>query len=169
MTTSTAPVTLAQHGAEDTAQALARLLRVPVSVGSVAVTDLSAVAAAHDVAIVAIAFDTTGALPGRLAIVVDDEVALLLIRRLTGGSASDGGIDAAATAVLAEVGNIAASAFLNGVARFVRQSCLPSIPRVERGAPAAWVAATFPGPALMVGAFHIEGRRLSIVCSVPST
>lgn len=86
--------------------------------------------------VVVVSFEVTGSLPGRLSLLLAEPSAMLLVAELlTGGSGeiSTEVLAAEADGVLAEVGNIVASAFLNTVADVLEQACLPSPPRLHRG------------------------------------
>jgi chemotaxis protein CheY-P-specific phosphatase CheC len=120
---------IVQHGAQESASALSRLLRRPVGVFGFALDDVSGVVADHGKIGVVMAFETSGGVPGHLAFIADEGSAARLVASLTG--AKDADLNAPALMALAEVGNIAASAFLNGAARVVGKTCLPSVPRVS--------------------------------------
>jgi chemotaxis protein CheY-P-specific phosphatase CheC len=83
--------------------------------------------------VVVVSFETSGGVDGTLAVLIDDGAARWLVGRLTGGGPAEGELGEVALAALAELGNIAASAFLNAAALLVRRSCLPSVPRVGTG------------------------------------
>jgi chemotaxis protein CheY-P-specific phosphatase CheC len=161
VTTTLDPAQVAQHGAHEAAAALSRLLRLPVVAGAFAALDPASLAAVHGGIVVVITFDTSG-IDGTLAVVLDDEVAQRLASRLTGGGADTGTIGPTALAALAELGNIAASAFLNAVARQVKRSCLPSVPRVGHAAASTALAATLPDVVMPVATLSAEDVRFSL-------
>lgn len=80
-----------------------------------------------------VAFEVSGPLRARLTLVTTDASAInfgsVLLRR----SAST--LDRATREALAEVGNILASSFLNGLARLARTKLLPSVPALSEPAP----------------------------------
>lgn len=162
MTTTLDPAQVAQHGAHEAAAALSRLLRQPVVAGAFAALDPASLAAVHGGSVVVITFDTSGGIDGTLAVVLDDDVAQRLAGRLTGGGADTGTIGPTALAALAELGNIAASAFLNAVARLLKRSCLPSVPRVGHAAASTALAATLPDVVMPVATLSAEDVRFSL-------
>jgi chemotaxis protein CheY-P-specific phosphatase CheC len=139
-------------GAQEAAAALQRLLRVPVSADTVVALDTAQLASTHGARAVVIAFDTSGGVIGTLALVIDDAVAAWLAGRLTGAVTLDGAIGKGSLAALAELGNIVASAFLNGAARVVGRTCLPSVPRVTHASTAEALAQASRAIALAAGA-----------------
>ncbi len=157
------PGQVAWHGAHEAAAALSRLLRLPVTAEAFAHLEPAALGAVHAGAVVVVAFDTSGGVDGTLAVVFDDDVARRFAGRLVGqGAGAMGVLDPAALAALAELGNIAASAFLNGVARLVKRTCLPSVPRVGQAASVTVLAATLPGVGMPVATLQAGGDRFSL-------
>ncbi len=129
-------------GAQECAQALSRLLRRSVDVDGYATADARALENSHDRFVVVLAFETTGGAPGQLVFVLDETVAASVVAALTGATSTE--LSKAALSALAEVGNIAASAFLNGAARVVGVTCLPSVPRVSHAPVEQIVVAVLP-------------------------
>lgn len=162
MTSTPDPGQVAQHGAHEAAAALSRLLRVPVTAAAFSTLDPAALGAAHAGSVVVITFDTSGGVDGTLAVVFDDDVARRFAVRLTGGAVEVGAIGPAALAALAELGNIAASAFLNGVARLVKRACLPSVPRVGHASASTVLSATLPDVVMPVATLQAGGDRFSL-------
>jgi chemotaxis protein CheY-P-specific phosphatase CheC len=84
---------------------------------------------------VGIWFTVTGTSVTRFALLMRESDALALAGRLLRADVSS--LDGRAQAALSELGNIAASAFLNGVAaaapQTARSSVLPSVPKLEHG------------------------------------
>lgn len=79
-------------------------------------------------------FDLFGQLEGHLSMVLDRRSACALAEPLVGGQPvllPSGEISVDASAALAEVGNIVASAFLNVFADALRTSCIPSPPMLH--------------------------------------
>ncbi|MDP2340733.1 MAG: chemotaxis protein CheC [Deltaproteobacteria bacterium] len=169
-------------GAQEAAAALQRLLRVPVSADTVVALDVAQLASTHGPRAVVIAFDTSGGVTGTLALVIDDAVAAWLAGRLTGAVTLDGAIGKGALAALAELGNIVASAFLNGAARVVGRTCLPSVPRLLHAATAEALtaasssstsastsaskgAAAASGSTLRVATLRVQQQWFSVVFS----
>src|SRR5690606_362277 len=79
--------------------------------------------------VTAIGFRLSGGFEGALVHVLTPGDADALLERLPGRGALGTGRNERARGALSEVGNIAASAFLNAVATHVRRACLPSVPR----------------------------------------
>lgn len=144
-----------QHGAHEAAQALSRLLRRTVNVSGFATADARTLAHAHDKVVVVLAFETTGGAPGQLVFVLDEAVAAAVVASLTGASSTE--LSKAALSALAEVGNIAASAFLNGAARVVGATCLPSVPRVSHAPAEQAVVAVLPPHGVHTATLSFEG------------
>jgi chemotaxis protein CheY-P-specific phosphatase CheC len=155
--TTADPTQLAHSGAEAAAQALSQLLHTTFLADAPRAADAAGIAAAADAVVVS--FDTSGGVEGTLAVVIDDDVARWLVGRLTGGGPAEGALGEPARAALAELGNIAASAFLNAAARLLRRSCLPSVPRV--GLDPSFAAL----PAPVVATMRADGRQLRLVFS----
>lgn len=119
-----------QAGSHEAAAALSRLLRAPVLADAFTSQDARQLGAAHGERVVVVALEASGGVKGSFALVINEDVAASLADRLTGASTLDGAVGKGALAALAELGNIAASAFLNGAARVVGRTCVPSVPRV---------------------------------------
>lgn len=144
-----------QHGSVESASALSRLLRRPVGVAGFGVTDLLHLSRTHACVGVTLAFETTGGAPGHLAFVLDEAVAARLVASLTGAHEAE--LGTAALMALAEVGNIAASAFLNGAATVVGCTCLPSVPRVSHAPVEQSVRAALPPGVVHVASLSVGG------------
>lgn len=153
-----------QQGAYESASGLSRLLRRPIAVDSFDVVDLQRLARAHARIGVTLAFETSGGLPGHLAFVLDEAVAVRLVAGLTG--AVDAELGTTALMALAEVGNIAASAFLNGAAAVVGCTCLPSVPRVSHAPIEQGVRASLPPGSVHVASLSIDGADVITVAFV---
>ena len=146
---------IVQHGAQESASALSRLLRRPVGVFGFALDDVRGVVADHGKVGVVMAFETTGGCPGHLAFIADEASAARLVASLTGADATD--LNANALMALAEVSNIAASAFLNGAARVVGKTCLPSVPRVSHAPIDQAVRGALPDGAVARASLQVDG------------
>ncbi len=157
---------LVQPAARESAQALSRLLRRSIAVSAFDVVDLARVSRGHSRIGVTLAFETGGGAPGHLAFVLDEDVAVRLVAGLTG--AHDAELGTTALMALAEVGNIAASAFLNGVASVVGRACLPSVPRVLHAPVEQSVRAALPPGAVQVATLVIEDNDVVTVAFVPA-
>lgn len=153
-----------QQGARESASALSRLLRRPIAVGGFDVVDLHRLSRAHGRIGMTLAFETSGGAPGHLAFVLDEAVAVRLVAGLTG--ATDAELGTAALMALAEVGNIAASAFLNGAAAVVGRTCLPSVPRVSHAPVEQSVRAALPPGPVHVAVLGIDGTDAITVAFV---
>ncbi len=171
------PGSVVEAGAHEAAAALARLLRVPVHAENFTSLDVGQLAASHGASsgegrVVVIAFDASGGVKGTFALVVDDAVAAWLASRLTGAVTLDGAIGKGALAALAEFGNIAASAFLNGAARVVGRTCLPSVPRVTHAATKEALLslpASLPSSSMSVATLRLQQQWFSLVFSPATT
>jgi len=164
VTTTPATEELLTHGAREAAQALVRLLRLPVVVGDVVAQAPAALAAqCGPGAVVAITFDTSGGVVGTLALVIDDGIAARLAARLMGQDAHGGALGPTQLAALAELGNIAASAFLNGAARVVRRACLPSVPRVGHAPAATLLAALLPDAPFAAALLRVDDQPVRLL------
>lgn len=151
-----------QTGAQDAAQALTRLLRRPVEVAGYARVDARAVEHAHDRFVVVLAFETTGGAPGTLVFVLDETVAASVVAALTGAVSTE--LSKSALSALAEVGNIAASAFLNGASRVVGGTCLPSVPRTSHAPVEQILNAVLPPRPLLLARLDVaDAGAISIV------
>lgn len=131
--------------ARGAAEALARLLRTTVlSGGGVTVASPSVVTDLYGQRLVAIAFRTSGPVDGTVVLVGDEGAALMLAVGLLGGSSE--ALTPRHLDVLQEVGNIVASAYLNGLARAFGKTCLPSVPALVLGDAAKVWADALAGP-----------------------
>ncbi len=146
----------APQAARESAQALARLLRRQVTVGALDVVDLAHLGRGHARVGVTLAFETSGGAPGHLAFILDEDVAVRLVAGLTG--AHDAELGTMALMALAEVGNIAASAYLNGAASVVGRACLPSVPRVSHAPVEQSIRAAMPPGAVRAATLIIDGH-----------
>ena len=77
-------------------------------------------------------FDISGPVAGVFVLLLDAASATALAQRLLGNKESIP-YSSAALGALAEMGNIAASTFLNVIADRVQQVCLPSVPNIQQG------------------------------------
>jgi chemotaxis protein CheY-P-specific phosphatase CheC len=119
------------------------------------------------------AFDLSGALVGTMVHLSEDHTARHLAARLLGHEeAGAGAYDSRDRGALSEIGNIAASAFLNAVADHLGRACLPSVPRFLHGQAADVLQRSLrgadgraPGPqtrVLVVEAEASDGRLLLV-------
>lgn len=143
-----------QQGAHEAASALSRLLRRSVGVVGFGTGEARAIAQQHARSVVLLAFETSGGLVGQLVFVLDEHVAGHVAAALVGGSADS--LTRTSMAALAEVGNIAASAFLNAAARAVGATCLPSTPRVSHAPVEQALVAALPPRAAWVAQLAID-------------
>jgi hypothetical protein len=137
-----------------------------IVVSATDVVDLARLCRGHARIGVTLAFETSGGAPGHLAFVLDEDVAVRLVAGLTG--ARDAELGTTALMALAEVGNIAASAFLNGAASVVGRACLPSVPRVLHAPVEQSVRAAMPPGAVQVATLVIDGNDVVTVAFVPA-
>ena len=151
-------------GAQEATGALQRLLQVSVRADAVLDLDDTQLIASHGPTAVVIVFQATGGVSGTLAVVLDDDVALWLASLMSASIAAEGTIGAGVLCMLAEFGNIVASAFLNGAARIAGRTCLPSVPMVLHGATHQGVAAAVPpGTPLRVVKLRAQERCISVL------
>ena len=88
---------------------------------------------------VVIGFHISGGVVGRFAVAVSEAGARALAHEMIGGKQGHTSADKLGKRVIAaltELGNIVASAFMNGVAELVHESCVPSVPVFSNGDPA---------------------------------
>jgi chemotaxis protein CheC len=124
--TSVAERNLIEAGAQEAARAMALLLRRPVAVRSIETASLDAIAHKLGPRALVVGFTVSGGLPGKFALATSEENAGKLAHDLVGKST----LDKKSIGALTELGNIGASAFLNGVARALDTACVPSVPSV---------------------------------------
>lgn len=126
-------LSLCAHGTRAAADALSRLIDAAESVVEgperVTVAELERRVGPD---VTAIGFRLSGGFEGALLHVLTPDDADALLARLPGRVRPHAALERAQGA-LAELGNIAASAFLNAVATEVRRACLPSVPRFGGG------------------------------------
>lgn len=153
-----------QAGAHEAAAALSRLLRVPVLADAFTSLDARQLGAAHGERVVVVALEASGGVNGSFALVINDDVAASLAGRLTGASTLEGAVGKGALAALAELGNIAASAFLNGAARVVGRTCVPSVPRVVHAPASDAIGGVIGGSAVVdVATLRVQQQWFSVV------
>src|SRR4051812_20138024 len=123
---------LVEAGALEAGRALALLLRKPaLPVRSVDVVDPTALARRLGPRALVVGFTISGGLPGRFALLTSEKNAYQIALDLVGSMGApnkDGALGKRAVGALTELGNIGASAFLNGVARALETACVPSVP-----------------------------------------
>ena len=119
---------LVAAGAAEAARAIALLLRRPsLAVKGKDVVDVAALAARIGPRALVVGFTVSGGLPGRFALATTEAHAQKLAHDLVGPQKIDG-LSKRALGALTELGNIGASAYLNGVARALDTACVPSVP-----------------------------------------
>ena len=121
---------LVGHGAEEAARAIALLLRrESVSVGKIETVTHEQLASRIDEGMRAliVGFTVSGGVPCRFAAVTSEASARLIAAELVGPFVSET-FSKRALGALTELCNIAASAYLNGVARAIDTACVPSVP-----------------------------------------
>jgi len=120
-------------GATQVASALDRVLGGGVRIVRAEPVSFGALVA-PEVRAAAVAFDLSGGLAGTMVHIVDDDTARRLVARLLGHAQTvAGAYDTSDRGALSEIGNIAASAFLNALADHLGRACLPSVPRFVHG------------------------------------
>jgi len=145
-------------GALESARAFAMLLRAPPPEGE-AVVESATGAAALGVLVeregaegIGVSFALSGAVGGSLLVFLDEDAAFSVASTLLKRKVS--GPDERALAALAEVGNILASAFLNGLSRYLKKACMPSVPGIAHA----------PGRVLLV-AVPVRPTDHGLVCT----
>lgn len=120
---------LAQAGANEAALAIARMLP-KVTAARVAPLETlgdDALAKRHAPRALVVSFTVSGAVAGRFAVVTSEAHARALAKELLPSLKGDG-LPKKAVGALTELGNIGASAYLNGIADMLNASCVPSVP-----------------------------------------
>jgi chemotaxis protein CheC len=145
-------------GARESARALAMLLRTdapeaaPAIETAVGPAALGAIVERQGEEGIGISFALSGAVGGSLLVFLEEDAALSVASTLLKRKVS--GPDERALAALAEVGNILASAFLNGLSRYLKKACMPSVPGIAHA----------PGRVLLV-AVPVRSNESGIVCT----
>jgi chemotaxis protein CheY-P-specific phosphatase CheC len=121
---------LAQAGANEAALAIARLLKMSSArVAPLETVADAALAQRHGPRALVVSFTVTGAVQGRFAVVTSEAHARALAKELVPSLKGDG-LPKKAVGALMELGNIGASAYLNGIADMLNASCWPSVPHL---------------------------------------
>ncbi|MCC7073273.1 MAG: hypothetical protein IT383_18280 [Deltaproteobacteria bacterium] len=151
---------LLEAGARDAAEAILRLAqRESARILSVDVEPLSALVARLAPRAVVVGFVVSGGVQGRFALVLTEPAARVIAQAMVGGRHTlvpSEKLGKRLTGALTELGNIAASAFMNGVAELVHQSCVPSVPAFGHGDAAEVL------PAALGDALEVQVARLII-------
>ncbi|MBI1945923.1 MAG: chemotaxis protein CheC [Deltaproteobacteria bacterium] len=157
---------LLEAGAREAAEAILRLTRrESARMLAADVESLDAVVARVAPRAVAVAFQVSGGVTGHFALVLSEAGARALAHDLIGGKhvqTSTEKLGKRVTAALTELGNITASAFMNGAADLLHQSCVPSVPTFALGAPAQLVPGALGGATqalvvrLLIGDVDVE-------------
>src|SRR4051812_41109389 len=123
---------LVEAGAAEASRAIALLLRRPkVVVASVDVVDAATLAKRLAPRALVVGFTVSGGHPGRFALATTEAHAHKLAADLVGPAKTAADVlSKRALGALTELGNIGASAYLNGVARALETACVPSVPSV---------------------------------------
>lgn len=157
---------LLEAGARDAAEAILRLAqRESARILSVDVEPLSALVARLAPRAVVVGFVVSGGVQGRFALVLTEPAARVIAQAMVGGrhtQVPSEKLGKRLTGALTELGNIAASAFMNGAAELLHQSCLPSVPSLAVGDPAELLPKALSGRSqaqvarVEVGGVHVE-------------
>jgi chemotaxis protein CheY-P-specific phosphatase CheC len=123
-------------GARHALEAVGRLMSVPsedvaLDSGSLETLPEAYAGLRDDTERFGVAFALSGGLSGGLLLVADETAVKRAAARLLGSESET--IDERSRAVLSEIGNIVASAFLNGIADRMHRACLPSVPELLEG------------------------------------
>ncbi|HEY4221399.1 MAG TPA: chemotaxis protein CheC [Myxococcota bacterium] len=122
---------LVEAGAAEAARAIALLLRKPtVPVRAIDVVDAEGLALRLAPRALVVGFTVSGGVPGRFALAATEAHGNKLAQDLVGVSTRSAvdGLNKRALGALTELGNIGASAYLNGLARALDTACVPSVP-----------------------------------------
>lgn len=151
---------LLEAGAREAAEAIMRLAhRESARITAVDEEPMQAVIERLSPRAVVVGFTVSGGVDGRFALLLTDAAARVVAHAMVGGRHTQAPSDKLGkrmTAALTELGNIAASAFMNGVAEEVHRSCVPSVPEFASGDPAVVV------PAALGGGSAVQVARLLI-------
>lgn len=121
---------LAQAGAHEAALAIARLLKITnARVTAPEIIDAGTLAQRHAPRALVVSFTITGAVQGRFALITSEAHARALAKELVPSLKGDA-LPKKAVGALMELGNIGASAYLNGIADMSNASCWPSVPHL---------------------------------------
>ena len=156
---------LAQAGANEAALAIATLLKI--SSARVALVETiadEALASRHGPRALVVGFTISGALQGRFAVVTSEAHAKALAHELV--TFKGEGLPKKALGALTELGNIGASAYLNGIADMVQSSCVPSVPSCTIDDAATAIRAVL-GPSLLVARVSAGPHELDLALSLP--
>jgi chemotaxis protein CheC len=124
-------IDVVEAGAKEAARAVARLTRsVGFAVDRVELVAPAALAERNGPRALVVSVEVTGGVRGRFALVTSETHARGLARSLLPNLRVEDTLSARHLGALTELGNIGASAWLNGVATVVRAMCLPSVPNL---------------------------------------
>lgn len=119
---------LAQAGANEAALAIARMLKMTAArVGPLETVANGALAARHGPRALVVSFTISGGVAGRFAVITSEAHAQALAKQLVPSLKGDS-LPKKAVGALMELGNIGASAYLNGIADMLNTTCVPSVP-----------------------------------------
>lgn len=140
---------LLEAGAREAAEAIMRLShRESARMVAAGAEGVPAVIERAGPRAVVVSFTVKGALDGRFAVVLSETGARALAGDMIGGKAAHSATDKLGRrvqAALTEMGNIAASAFMNGAAELLRAACVPSVPSLTFGDAAAIIPTALNG------------------------
>ena len=132
-------------GAGNAATALSQLLnkRVDMTVPSINIIPLDSVFTKLDAEKVAfgVIVRVLGDTPGNILFVFEKDAAFDIIKNLTGSEESE--LSKMGASVLAEIGNIISSSYMNAISRFTNLTITPSVPAVSCDMVAAIISTSF--------------------------
>lgn len=156
---------LAQAGANEAALAIARLLRVSSArVELIERVARDVFARRHSPRALVVAFTISGAVHGRFAVVTSEAQARTIARELVPFTGD--GLPEQAVGALTELGNIGASAYLNGISDMTQMSCVPSVPSCAIDEATAAITAAL-GPSLLVARLTAGPHQMDLALSTP--
>lgn len=156
---------LAQAGANEAALAIARLLKISSArVGRVETVADDVLAARQGPRALVVGFTISGGIKGRFAVVTSETHAKTIAHELVAFKGE--GLPKKALGALTELGNIGASAYLNGIADMVQASCVPSIPSCAIDDATTAIRSAL-GPSLIVARVVAGPHELDLALSMP--
>jgi chemotaxis protein CheY-P-specific phosphatase CheC len=141
---------LAQAGANEAALAIARMLKMTAArVSPLETVADGKLAERHGPRALVVSFTISGGVAGRFAVVTSEAHARALAKELVPSLKGDG-LPKKAVGALTELGNIGASAYLNGIADMLNVTCVPSVPHFVVDETHAALASALGGAPLIV-------------------
>jgi chemotaxis protein CheC len=132
-------------GAGNAATALSQLIRkkVDMTVPAINIVPFESIFSriGGEEEVIGIIVRVLGDTPGNILFIFEKDIALNLIKTLTGLEEQD--LSEMGNSVLCEIGNIISSSFMNAIARFTNLLIMPSVPAVSNDMLGAILSTTF--------------------------